>query len=88
MSLRTRTSLLLTAVLGLFAMLAVCSSAQARPFLTGMLDPDTFYTDSEVPFERTRAAGATLLKANLYWPAVLSDSEAATPPEEIGRAHV
>lgn len=80
MSLRTRTRLLCAALLGLVALLAAGTSAQARPFLTGMLDPDTFYTDSEVPFERTREAGATLLKANLYWPTVLAEPEAPVKP--------
>lgn len=64
--------------------LAAGASAQARGFQTGLLDISSFVQNpsssddgSALAFQRTKAAGATYVKTNLYWNAIAPDQPSA-----------
>lgn len=58
----------------------VSSAAEARPFKTGVLDPTAFHSHDEVPFERTKALGASFVKANISWPTVAPNPNGNSKP--------
>lgn len=55
-------------------------SADARPFKTGVLDPTAFHSQDELPFKRTKALGASFVKANVSWPTVAPNPNGNTRP--------
>lgn len=75
-----------------FALAAICgvalfsASAQARPFETGVLDIDAFSHGDPIPFERAKAAGATYVKINVYWPLVAPAASEPTKPAGFNAA--
>src|SRR5215210_17869 len=48
----------------------IAQPAAARPFETGVLDLSAFESGEDLPFERTKSAGAKYVKITVYWPQV------------------
>ncbi len=80
MRLRTRT-ILIALCFALVAMASATGSASARPFSTGVLDGDVFYSGDPLAFQRTENSGAKYVKVNLYWNAIAPNTEQPAPPD-------